>query len=294
MNVSNPALTKELTITRSRLDRANTGIKVGGTKDIHIDTLVHFATLNAGIVLTADVRHLHLNSIFVSHSRNSGTGPQTFLGWSTFKATLFESKTVNFASAQAGDIAIDVSNVVDPTTFADASIHGCNFVGYNLIPLKGVNANTPNWHITSAANVGLAGLYKDSRTLVLGSYTSQITYPLFGNVPETVPVENIADFEDDATVLKGTVLADVAYSLNGVGTSIYLDIYNITDNAVVVGSELQVDFNGLAVYPDYHVVETPEVTLLPNKSYRVRQARHTGTGNPTAYLRAATLKIKAY
>jgi len=242
LNISDTTGTKELVIHRTRIHTCNRVMTLGEMHDIHIDTLVHFNNWNEGIVRTAEVRHIHMSDAFIIHSRNSGSGPTTFLDCQSYKAEKLDVANCTFESDQSGDIAIDVSSVVDPTTFGEASIESSHFEGYDVIPLIGADASTTNWRIPFDANDGLAGAYIDVDSSIKSSWSTTSTTFLEITDP-TAPGESpvfigeISSYNPDASTIKARF--DVTVGHDQSGQDVVIEMYNTTNNLVM-------GFGGLA------------------------------------------------
>lgn len=281
---TNTAKTKELIIDGCIInDFIQLGI-INGFKDIHIEE-THFASFNSGFTITGSIVHLHLNQNFINHSRFSGTGASTFIYFNNFVNNVLDITNTNFESAQAGDIAIDVSS--GATFDTSAVIQRNQFLNYTVLVLNGADANTLNWHISSRTNVGLAGLFLSAETICLGSYSTTST--AFGEVPETLPINTATNIEPNATKVKGTLIVSISHSQ--AGEDVEVDLYNKTDAVVVSGSAFTATITTANVY---EVLESLEFTMLESKEYRVRFRRATGAGSNTAQMRSGKVQLKVY
>jgi hypothetical protein len=223
---------------------------------------------------------------------NGAVGAKTYIDYSagTIDTMIIESNRFNLI---ASEVAINVVEAAVTRSSIDIKNNIVDGVGTGL---TGINANDTGINIPSRSNQGIAGLFQSKLTLTLDSYSGGVTYPSFGAIPNTITVGNASDLEPNATTIIGVLEVNIAYSLNGAGTSMYFDLaeYNNAAYTQVVGSETQVDFAALNTFAEYYVRRSAEFTLPQNSAYRPRIARHTGAGNPTTYLNSAKLIIKAF
>jgi hypothetical protein len=193
----------------------------------------------------------------------------------------------NMWEIAVGQIGLDID--------ANISFTGGGLISENSFEdggnyLNGIDASSADWDIPSKANIGIAGLRLFEVTMVLQSWTT--TSATYLEIPETQAISNASFYEPNATTIKATISsASVSHDTNGQRTDI--ELFNLTDGTSVVGSEIQTTITSGGVF---QVVNNGGVfyDILPNKEYRVRLRRGTGTGQNEANIRSCTIEIEVY
>lgn len=192
--------------------------------------------------------------------------------------------THNLFTVDSGETAI---NIVEASVTRTAIVVQQNIIAGVGDGLTGINANDQGMIIPANSNKGIAGLFRDGKTIVLGSWVSTITS--FVQIPETLIIGNPTNFENNATTFKAFLAFSATHDDNG-GT-METEIYNLTDGVAVAGSQKTTTITTGGVFQKD---VTPEVVLLANKTYRVRFRKISGAGGASVFINAGSMEIKVF
>lgn len=156
--------------------------------------------------------------------------------------------------------------------------------------LKGINANSSSWKIPSKSNIGIAGLFRTNRTIVLGTFSTTTSGVWVSVTQQVLTRQTIIDYEENATTLRGSLTVGITHdvALGDVGYR----LFNLTDGVVVPGSE--VSSHIITTGGVFEVLTTSEFNLLPGKEYRVQVRKNSGVGSNAVIVNGGDLTIKAF
>ena len=162
------------------------------------------------------------------------------------------------------------------------------FLNFENYPILNSNAKNENLNIPSGSNIGLPGLFRESFTIVLNTYSTNSD--TFGIVPQTFSIGAIDRYEIGAGNIIGNIRCTVSSTIDNGGIEVAL--YNRTDETIIEGSELS---STILSANAFQVEISDDFSIEPDKEYSILIRRIGSTqGNPESIIRSATLNIEVF
>ncbi len=182
-----------------------------------------FDNNDVGIVFSGDSTDLVLaDNIFQNFN---GTPTFVDIQTATYSEIIISRNTFGVATGQTG-LNISASLVLNDGGLLESN----SFTGAGT-RLAGIDASSPGWRIPSRSNIGIAGLFTTSRTVVLGTFGTT-TSNTWLSVAQQVLTKNLtSDYEEDATEIKGAVTVGITHD-DSSGLVGYR-LFNFTDSVPV-------------------------------------------------------------